>query len=239
MSMRPFLLALAALAAAGGCAASEPAVTTGPEAAPSARLLAATADSLAAAAGPAARRALAERLLARFGVTPLADMGLPRAANPRYTVDALRPGRSVVVGGFVPGRRPLAREELVIVGTDLAGPDVGPVLEAARVLAERSQWTVTPERTVMVALWSGPDGARDALSSGVWPRANVRAVLGVGEPVAVPDTAVPDTTGGVRLETVTVSTASRAAAGDAALAQRILDETVRLARRAVPADTVR
>ena len=227
--------ALVVLAAVVGCAGSGLAPTTGPDAVPSQRLMASTADSLAGATGYAARRALTERLLARFGVTPLGDMGRQRAANPRFAVEAGRT-RAPLVGGLLPGRNPVARPELVIIGASLDGPDVGPLLEAARVMAERSEWAVVPERTVMVALWSGPDGVRDALSSGVWPQANVRAVLVVGAPVAVPDT----TAGGVRLVMATIPTASREGTpgGDTALAQRIVDETLRLARRAAPADTL-
>ena len=229
------LPALAVLAAvASGCVGPGAAVTTGPDAAPSERLVAATADSLARAAAPPDRRALAERLLRRFGVTPFADMGRS-AANPRYAVDAGGRARSPLVGGLLPGRDPTARPELVIVGTALDGPDVGLVLEAARVIAERSEWTVAPERTVMVALWRGPDGVRDAIASGVWPRDNVRAVLVVGASVAVPDT-LRD---GRRLDTATVPTGPRATAAEAAaLAQRVVDEVLRLARRAAPADTL-
>ena len=222
--MRHALLTLAALAvAASGCSGSEP-TATGPTAAPSARLLAATSDSLGAA-GPAARQALARRLLQGSGVTPLADMGRRRAANPRFTV-----GSTTLVAGLVPGRYPLARDELVIVGTSLDGPQAGPVVEAMRVLAERSQWAVVPERTVMVALWTGPDGAREALNSGVWPRSEVRAVLTVGETVAAPD----------GLETVAIPATSAATAGARlALAQRVLDEAIRLARRPALVDTTR
>ena len=80
------------------------------------------------------------------------------------------------------GATHLARPDLVLVGTSLDGPGVAPLLEAVRVLVERSQWAVVPERTVMVALWSGRQGVDQALASGVWPRANVRAALVVGEP---------------------------------------------------------
>ncbi len=223
--MRYTLLLLATLAVgAGGCSASDLPTATGPAAAPSARRLAATADSLAAVPSGPARRALAQRLLKRSGVTPLADMGRQRAANPRFAVDA-----ASSVAGFVPGRYPLARDELVVVGTSLGGPHVAPLVEAMRVLAERSRWAVVPERTVMVALWSGPDGARGALTSGVWPRQNVRAVLTVGEAAAVPDS----------LTAVAIPAASPATVAERlALAQRVLDEAVRLARRPALADTI-
>ena len=226
-------VALAATLAASGCAAPRSAATTGPDAAPSARVLAATADSLRAAPGPVARRALARRVMIRSGLTPLADMGRPRSENPVFSVGG-EPGAGAVVAGLVPGRWPTVRSELVVVGTDLSGPHVGPVLEAARVLAERSQWTPTPERTVMVALWTGPDGARGALTSGVWPRGNVRAVLSVGGPVgALP---LVEVEGQAALDTVVLPV--EPGEGAVALAQRVLDEAVRLARRPVPADTL-
>ena len=99
-------------------------------------------------------------------------------------------------------------------------------------LAERSQWTPTPERTVMVALWTGPDGARGVLTSGVWPHGNVRAVLSVGGPVGV----LPLVEGQAAPETVTLRVGPRE--GAVVLAQHVLDEAVRLARRPAPADTL-
>ena len=207
--MRPtwFLLALAVLAA--GCAPRLDAQAVGPDARPSARALGATADSLASATLPR-RPGAVRRALARAGATPLADGG--RGA--RWTApDGGSP--DVLAAAFVPGRDPLARSELVVLSADLDGPAAAAVLEAVRVLVERSTWRTAPERSVEVVLWRGapPDPARAPL----WTRANVRAVLVVGRPAP----GLAD-----------IGAEALPADGDSvALAQRIVDRVTELARR--------
>lgn len=210
-----FLLATVLTLAA--CTGAEPALPTGPDVVPSARALATIADSLAGAPSKPERRARVVRAFARYGLTPLADFGRQDALNPRWGADG------PVLAGFVPGRHPLARPDLVIVGTDIDGPNAAPLLEAARVLVERSMWATVPERTVMVALWSGTRGPEDALKLGIWPRANVRAVIQIGDSGA----SVQD------IPAIRILSGADALA----LAQDIVDATIEHARRPAPADT--
>lgn len=207
---------LAALATLAACTGADPALPTGPDVVPSARALAVVRDSLATAPTPERRRARIVRAMQRAGITPLADLGRQDALNSRFEVDG-------VIAGLIPGRHPLARTELVVVGTEVGGPDVAAVLEVARVLVERSQWATVPERTVMVALWDGPRGAERVLNLGVWPRASVRAVIQVGE------------TGAWVQDVPAIRILPSADALD--LAEGTLNETIRQARRPAPADT--
>ena len=209
---------IATLALLAGCTGAGPALPTGPDVVPSARALAAVTDSLATAATPLERRRRVVRALERYGLTPLAGLGGRETRPPRYGADG------PVLAGLVPGRHPLARPELVIVGADADGPHAASVLEMARVLVERSEWANVPERTVMVALWTGERGPESAVRLGVWPRDQIRAVVAVGEGGRVP-TDVP---------------AVRVPAGDDALglANRLLAEALRQSRRAAPGDTV-
>ena len=208
---------IATLALLAGCTGAEPVLPTGPDVAPSARALALIADSLGTAEGALERRRRVVRAFTRYGLTPLADMGRQRSENPRFSVGG------PVVAGLVPGRYALARPELVIVGAEVDGPYAAPLLEAARVLVERSEWANVPERTVMVALWSGDRGPESALRLGVWPRDRVRAVIVVGEGGRVP-TDVPS-----------VRVLPGADALD--LADGLLAEILRQSRRAAPGDT--
>ncbi len=208
----------ATLVLLAGCTGASPALPTGPDVVPSARALAAVTDSLTTAATPLERRHRVVRALVRYGLTPLAGLGGYEDTPPRYGADG------PVLAGLIPGRHPLARPELVIVGAEVNGPHAAAVLETARVLVERSEWANVPERTVMVALWTGDRGPESALRLGIWPRDQVRAVIAVGESDRVP-TGIPSV---------------RVPAGDDALglANRLLAETLRQSRRATPGDTL-
>ena len=216
--------ALLVLLAVAGCAGSEPATSVGPDAQPSARALAALADTLATAPSTADRVGVVERAFVRAGVTPLSDFGMAPAPSPRFRMPLGGPA----VAGFVPGRDPRVRGELVLVGTRLEGPAVGAVLEAARVLVERSQWVTAPGRTVEVVFWSGVrsdrEGARQALGAALWPRDRIRGVVVVGaEPIRE--------VGGVPAASV--------APGDAlATAASVVERALALARYVPPADTL-
>ena len=206
--MRPFVFALAVLIV--GCAPRLDAGAVGPDARPSARALAAVADSLASA--PLPRRAeSARRALSRAGATPLADGG----QTARWT--ALSDG-APSAAAFVPGRDPLARNELVVLSADLDGMGAAATLEAVRILVERSRWRTAPERSVEVMLWRGasPNAAQTAL----WARPEVRAVLVVGDAAPVADS--------LAVESLPVT-------GDGlALAGRIVERVTELARRPAP-----
>ena len=211
------LLACAALAAIGGCAGSAEAVEVGPDARPSARAVAALADSLARPG--ADRRAVAARALARGGATPLGDPVLGDSLG------LFAWSGAPVAAGLVPGRHPLARPDLVVGGTRIDGPAAPAVLEAARVLAERARWTHQPERTVEVVLWSGLWTDRQAVSevlrAPVWPRDNVRAVLVVGDAAVAP------------VDSVAVE-AMAPGAGGVELASALIERVTALARRPPP-----
>ena len=183
---------------------------------PSAEAIALVADSLASAPSPVGRRARVVRALVRAGVTPLADMGRREAQNPRFVVDG------PVTAGLIPGRNPLARDELVVVATAIDGPQAAVVLEAARVMAERAKWTTNPERTVMIAFLGPGASVNQVLNAGVWPRAQVRAVLTVGDGGRVPE--------GVS-ETALVLQGRT----PQELASTVLEAALRLARRPPPA----
>ncbi|WP_412060329.1 hypothetical protein [Rubrivirga sp. IMCC45206] len=211
--MRLATLTLALLAAA---CTGPPALPTGPDAPVSARALAATADSLAAGDRAAALR----RALGRAGVTPFGDYSL-RTESPRFAV-----GAPPMVGGFVPGEHPVGRPELVVVSVPLASDAVPAVVEAVRVVVERSHWGGMPDRTVMVAFWSGArsrDGLRQPLGAGLWPRALVRGLVTVG--------AAPDSLDG--LPVVAVPDAE-----GPALAAALVDAITRAARYTAPPDTL-
>lgn len=168
-----FLLLLAILA---GCAAPRDLDAVGPQAQPSALSYAATTDSLEAAPSTVAQFAVAARSIARFGLTPVAS---PLLSTPesRFT---LTNTSGVVVAGLIPGQGPITRSELVVVGTDVASPYAPAVLEAARTLAERSQWVDVPGRSVQVVLWHGASSRRRALAAPVWDAQAVYAVLEIG-----------------------------------------------------------
>jgi len=130
-----------------------------------------------------------------------------------------------VTAALIPGRHPLGRPELVVLGTSFGGPGAPAVLEAARVLVERSTWTLVPERTVEVVLWTSRWDDRQAvgqvLRAPIWPREAIRAVLVVGADSVVPRD-------GLTVETIAPG------AGGAALAEALVDRVVALAKRSTP-----
>ncbi len=208
------VLLLASALAVSACAGPDP-LPSGPAVTVSPRALVGLADSLAAAQSTTPRRAFLRRELVRAGVTPFGDGGLVAT----YQTDLGVP----VVGGFVPGRSPLGRSELVIVGTRADGPAAAAVLEAARVLVERSLWTSQPERTVEVAFWSAGDGIRQVIRSSLWPSGAVRAVVMVGPQG-------PAEIDGVAIERLDP------ALDPVALARALVERTTERARYVAPAD---
>lgn len=212
-AMRLATFALALLAA--GCTGPPP-PPAGPGAPVSARAVAATADSLAVGD----RVAALTRALGRAGLTPISDYSL-RTASPRFAV-----GTPPMVGGFIPGEHPVGRPELVVVAVSLASDAVPAVVEAVRVVVERSRWGGTPDRTVLVAFWTGArgrDGLRQPLSAGLWPRSLMRSLVTVG--------AAPDSLAG--LPVVSVPDAD-----GPALAEALVDAITRAARYSAPPDTL-
>lgn len=224
--MRPLVLFVLALGlASAGCGGAGRAAATGPDARASGRAIAALADSLAGEPSTTGRAAVVRRALIRARVTPISDYGRPPAPSPRFLQ-----GLAPTVSGYVPGQHPLGRDELVVLATGLDGPDVPAVLEAARVLVERSEWTTTPERTVQVVFWgdgqSALEGVRQALAAAVWPREAIQAV------VVVAEEALAEVDG--------VLVAPLAPQGDpAALSGALVDRVVQLARiQTLPTDTL-
>lgn len=215
--MRLPAVLLAAAVLTGGCFAASVRPPPPGEIAPRADAVEALADSLAEAPSSAARRAVVVRRLAAAGFTPLAG-GVQR--DGRYLVGVGTP----YVGGFVPGRQPVVRDELVLVGTSLDGPAAPAVLEAGRVLVARSMWETTPGRTVEFVFWSGRTPAREGVAGALrlptWPRDAVVAVLLVGDDVGpgvegVPTFAVPSPGAGAALADLVVRRVSELADGPA------------------------
>lgn len=210
--MRAVLLCL--LLAAAGCAT--PASPAERSRRVDERRVRALADSLGGAAG-AARLRVAERALAGSGVTPLADR-------------SYRLGLGAAVGGFVPGRQPVARPALVVVGVPAGSPRAPAVLEAARLVAVRSAWELLPERTVLFVVWDEPPSqvALEAtLQTPLWTRDRIAAVLLAGAPGPA-----PEAVSGVPLRVVPPGS------GDAADVLRLVDAIVEAARPVpVPPDT--
>ncbi|PAP77509.1 hypothetical protein [Rubrivirga marina] len=198
---------------AAGCAGADEAAHFGPEAVPSARAVAALTDTLAEARSTTPRRAAIRRALVRAGVTPFGDGRL----QARFQTDLGIP----LVGGFIPGRHPLGRAELVVLGTRVDGGAVPAVIEAAHVLVQRSQYATVPERTVEVAFWPGGDGVRQVLRSSLWPRDQIRAfVVAGGEG--------PATVDGVPVIRLDVD------AGGVDLAAALIEQTAEAARIPAP-----
>ncbi|MEM1114920.1 MAG: hypothetical protein AAGJ11_00320 [Bacteroidota bacterium] len=128
--------------------------------------------ALASASGPAGQGVIV-RQFADAGLTPLAD-GSFRAGPD-----------GALAAGLVPGRNPVARSSLVIVGAAASHPEAATLLEVARLLAGRSRYEVAPERSVLFALWDNSIEASQAIGavrrSSVWPEDLVTDVLIVGE----------------------------------------------------------
>ena len=117
------------------------------------------------------RHAVATRLLADSDVTAFAGQ--------RYALDApTAAGPVPVVGGFIPGRVPGRRSELVVVAVPLDGPQAASLLDAVTELAARARFGQDPQRSVLVAFWRGPAATvADVVALPVWPRSARRVVL--------------------------------------------------------------
>lgn len=141
----------------------------------------------------AGRRAVALRLLDESDVTAFSGR--------RY--ELLVPGTVPVpvAGGFIPGRVPGRRTELVVVPVALDGPYAPALLDAATVLAARARYGQSPERSVLVGFWPERGRPADVLALPVWPASRPRTVLRVTDGSSrTPDATLPD-----RLAAVTVT----------------------------------
>lgn len=141
--------------------------------APARSALEVTTERLAAAATPEARAAAAAERLADAGATPLGD------GRVRPQPDDVWAWRGAVAG-FVPGRDPVRRSELVTVAAPLDAPEAAALIEAARrVVALAAHGS--PHRSVLVALWR--DDPAEIGRMPVWPdslRAPVVTLEAVG-----------------------------------------------------------
>ncbi|MEM1041155.1 MAG: hypothetical protein AAGI91_00855 [Bacteroidota bacterium] len=90
--------------------------------------------------------------------------------------------------GYIAGRHPSYADELVLVAASLESAEGSAVLEAARVLTEEARFTQTPERSVLVALWSPsrPEaaGLEDYLARPTWTLGRTHRVLVVAADTA-------------------------------------------------------
>lgn len=125
---------------------------------------------------PDGRRDVALRVLAESAVTAFTGDRYEVLAPPAAGQTPQR-----LVGGFVPGRVPGRRSELVIVGGSLDGPEAPVLIEAARQIALDARSRLRPERTVLLALWrgqrTGTTALDDLLAVPLWSAAGRRAVL--------------------------------------------------------------
>ncbi|GAB5534738.1 MAG: hypothetical protein Rubg2KO_09870 [Rubricoccaceae bacterium] len=118
---------------------------------------------------PADRRLAISETLATHGLTPLAGGAAPFDAR-RYALGL----DTTWLGGFIPGRHPVLRSELVVARVGLEDSSAVILLEAARVLVERSKTKNVPGRSLLVVL--SPDASRGVARS-LWPAASVHARL--------------------------------------------------------------
>lgn len=107
------------------------------------------------------------RALIALGATPLAGGAAPFDER-QYRLGARQEG----VGGYVPGRDPTVRSELVVIRTRLEDPRAAVLLEAMRVLVLKSKTANVPGRSVLIVLT--PE-SRDATIASLWPRSHVYA----------------------------------------------------------------
>ena len=138
-------------------------------------------DSLAAA-----RRAeYASARLGAAGVQPVARGSFyvrhgPQAHGPAGA--SPDPSRSHIVG-YISGRNPRYRSELVLVTGDLDRPAAAAILEAARLLVHEASMYIVPEASVGFALWSPPNtgsaGVADFLGRPTWALDGIRSVIHV------------------------------------------------------------
>jgi hypothetical protein len=168
MPARLLLFAALAVAAFAACARPRPGVG---ESLGTGRLAAHLARLDLSPEGPDAERRLA------YAAEQLAAARLQPALHGSFVVPS--GSEAAYVLGYLAGRDPNISAELVLlVGTD--GPGAAAVLEAARLLAQDARTTLTPERTVGVAVW-GPRGAAAFLAHPPWALDRVARVLLVAE----------------------------------------------------------
>jgi len=118
------------------------------------------------------RRQIVSEMLPEHGLTPLAGGAAPFDAR-RY---ALGP-QETWLGGFIPGRHPVLRSELVVARVAIDDSNAGILMEAAHVLVERSRTENVPGRSVLIALYS--DSTRSVARS-LWPASSIHARIDLG-----------------------------------------------------------
>ena len=170
---RPSRLWWLALGLVAGCALLQPPVS--PDLArPDVERMEDARERLAGAQTSPARRLALVDLVASIGVTPFAGGAAPNDVR-RYALGA----PDSLVGGFVPGRHPIARGELVTVRAAAQDAAAIDLLEASRVLVERSKVENVPSRSLLVAFHapSGADSRRLAqgTESALWASSRVHA----------------------------------------------------------------
>ena len=163
---RPSRLWVLLLLTAAGCGWLQPPPDAG-GGSPSGASLGRIESQLQEAETPEGRQLAMTELLSEFGLTPLAGGAAPFDAR-RY---ALGP-QETWLGGFIPGRHPVLRSELVLVRAASEDLAAGRLLEAARVLVERSQTENLPGRSVLVAFYAD---STQRLARSLWPAASVHA----------------------------------------------------------------
>ena len=132
---------------------------------------------------PGGRNAVISTWLEASGLTPLAGGAAPFDAR-RYSLGA---GDSLL-GGFIPGRHPVIRSELVVAEVRAGDPLAAHLMEAIRVLVQRSQTENVPSRTVFVAFYQ--DHLRPRRSFSLWPRLRVQSRLKLEQVSGVPQYSV-------------------------------------------------
>ena len=161
-----------ALGLVAGCALLQPPVS--PDLTrPDADRMEDARERLADARTPTARRLAMVDLVASIGLTPFAGGAAPSDAR-RYALGA----PDSLVGGFIPGRHPIARGELVTVRTSLRDGAAVDLLEASRILVQRSQVENVPGRSLLIAFSSGdrvPRAPAQGVENALWASSKVRA----------------------------------------------------------------
>ena len=170
---RPSRLWWLAIGLVAGCALFQPPLSpdvTQPDAALMEDARARLADARTV---PARRLALVD-LLASIGMTPFAGGAAPNDVR-RYAMGA----PDSLVGGFIPGRHPIARGELVTVRAEIRDASALDLLEASRILVERSKVENLPSRSLLVAFHatnaSDPRQLAQGIEAALWASSKVHA----------------------------------------------------------------
>lgn len=165
-----------------------------------------------------ARQLVAEEALAALGATPLAGGAAP--------FDERRYRLGEGIGGFIPGRHPVLRTELVVVRADVEDAGLAVVVEAARVLVERTRTENVPGRSLLFVL--APDPV-DTPLPWLWPASRVHARIELAG----------DDSGALRYRIAWADRdTSITPAGDLEPVQRAVHLIERLLSLASPADTL-